>query len=151
MAGRPLDRDQPVCIMSCLGVEAEPKMSRLFLWIFVPDPRLLQPILYVYRVVGSASSGTPALGSVVFSRTVGESLRPLTTLVSNPYVIHLATGLLVNLNACRLHFQACLYHFQACPYHFQACPYHVQACRDRKPAFLLQLSTTHLQSISSMT
>ena len=76
-------------------------------------------------------------------QTCLKFLRSLPTLVSDPNFIHLATGLSVNLTACRLHFQACLYHFQACPYHFHA--YHIW-----KLACLLQLSTTHLQSISSM-
>ena len=38
MAGRPLDPDKPVCFTPCRGVEADPKTSRLFLWIFIPDP-----------------------------------------------------------------------------------------------------------------
>ena len=44
-AGRPLDTDKSGCIKSCRGGETDPDFSRPFLWIFVPDPRLLQPTL----------------------------------------------------------------------------------------------------------
>ena len=49
--------------------------------------------------------------------------RPSPTLVSDPNFRPLATGLSINLRACRLHFQAC--------------HYHLQACRNMKPACLL--------------
>ena len=42
-------------------------------------------------------------------------LLPFPTLVTDPDFIQLATGLLVNFQACHLIKQACLYHFQACP------------------------------------
>ena len=47
--------------------------------------------------------------------------RPLPTLVTDPKFTHLATGMLVNLRACRLHFQACPYHLQASPNMKPAC------------------------------
>ena len=53
-AGRPLDPDKPGCITSCWGGETDPDYSRPFLWIFVPEPRLLQPTLVIGSAVGSA-------------------------------------------------------------------------------------------------
>ena len=44
-------------------------------------------------------------------------IRPLTTLVTDPHFIHLATGMLVNLMACWLHFPTCRLMKQACLYH----------------------------------
>ena len=41
-------------------------------------------------------------------------LQPLLTLVSDPNFSPLATGLLVNLTACRLHFPACRLIKQGC-------------------------------------
>ena len=43
-------------------------------------------------------------------------LRPFPTLVTDPDFIHLATGLSVNLTACRLHFPPCPLMKQACLY-----------------------------------
>ena len=44
-------------------------------------------------------------------------LRPLPILVTDPNFINLATGLSVNLMACRLHFLPCQLMKQACLYH----------------------------------
>ena len=37
-AGQPLDPDKLVGITSCHRVEADPKISCIFMWIFVPEP-----------------------------------------------------------------------------------------------------------------
>ena len=49
-------------------------------------------------------------------------LRLFPTLVTNPDFIHLATGLSVNLTACRLHFPRCQLMKQSCLYQVSGFP-----------------------------
>ena len=47
MAGQPLDPDKPICFMPCQGVEADPKISRLFCGFLSPTLRLLKLTLII--------------------------------------------------------------------------------------------------------
>ena len=60
------------------------------------------------RLVRVGSIFPACRGELVKYQTCLIFLRPLLTLITDPKFIHLATGLSVNLRACRLHFQACL-------------------------------------------
>ena len=44
-SGQELDPDKPGCTTSCQGDETDSKFLCAFFWIFIPDPKLLQPTL----------------------------------------------------------------------------------------------------------